>query len=92
MGSSISTHSICGFYKVEALASDKGWAHEKIADPWLIAIAKEKGYTIVTSELPVPSLNKVNPSRNVKIPDVCKQLNVRCIDMNQFFKEVGLSV
>ncbi|EMC52961.1 DUF4411 family protein [Streptococcus mutans] len=82
----------CGYYKEEALISDKGWAHERIADPWLIAIAKEKDYTIVTSELSVPSLSKVNPSRSAKIPDVCKQLKIRCIDMNQFFREVELSV
>ncbi|AWN18760.1 MULTISPECIES: DUF4411 family protein [Streptococcus] len=82
----------CGFYKQEALIADKGWAHEKIADPWLIAISKEEGYTVVTSEQPVTNLNQGRPSRNAKIPDVCHQLNVNCIDMNQFFREINLSV
>lgn len=64
----------------------------KIADPWLIAISKEEGYTVVTSEQPVTNLNQGRPSRNAKIPDVCHQLNVNCIDMNQFFREINLSV
>ena len=32
----------CEYYKEEALSADRGWANEKIADPWLIAIAKEE--------------------------------------------------
>ncbi|WP_141565402.1 DUF4411 family protein, partial [Streptococcus sobrinus] len=48
--------------------------------------------TVVTSEQPVTNLNQGRPSRNAKIPDVCHQLNVNCIDMNQFFREINLSV
>ena len=37
-------------------------------------------------------LNEISPSKNAKIPDVCEELNVRCISMNQFFEEIGLSI
>ncbi|MTV80879.1 DUF4411 family protein, partial [Streptococcus pneumoniae] len=79
-------------YKDTALVSDKGWANERIADPWLIAIAKKENYTIVTDEIKNVNLNDVNPSRNAKVPDVCEKLNVQCISMNQFFKEISLSI
>ncbi|VQD78527.1 Uncharacterised protein [Streptococcus pneumoniae] len=79
-------------YKDTALLSEKGWANERIADPWLIAIAKKENYTIVTDEIKNVNLNDVNPSRNAKVPDVCEKLNVQCISMNQFFKEISLSI
>lgn len=82
----------CVLYNDAVLASEKGWAHEKIADAWLIAIAKKENYTIVTDEIRNPNLNRIHPSKNAKIPDVCEQLGVRCISMNEFFKEVQLSV
>lgn len=68
--------------------SEKGWANEKIADAWLIAIAMKENYTIVTEENRVINLNKINPSKAAKIPDVSDQLGIRCINMNQFFEEV----
>lgn len=82
----------CGYYKSEAIMSDRGWGNVRIADPWLIAIAKEKGYTIVTDEIKNPNLNLKNPSKSVKIPDVCHGMGVRCITMNQFFEKVGLLI
>lgn len=80
------------YYKDSALTSEKGWANDKIADPWLIAIAKKMNYTIVTDEVKNVNLNLANPSKNAKIPDVCQQLGVRCISMNQFFEEISLSI
>ena len=79
-------------YKDTALSSEKGWANEKIANPWLIAIAKSENYTIVTDEIKNINLNAMNTSKNAKVPDVCEELNVRCISMNQFFEEIGLSI
>lgn len=79
-------------YSEKALISDKGWAHERIADPWIIAIAKLEEITIVTNEVSNPNLDAKNPSKNPKIPDICKELNVKCIDMNTFFKEVKLAI
>ena len=82
----------CGFYKDSALFSGRGWANEKIADAWLIAIAKKLNLTIVTDEARNVNLNLINPSKNAKIPDVCDQLGIRCINMNQFFDEVSLRI
>lgn len=80
------------FYKQEALSSDKGWAHERIADPWLIGIAKQDGLTIVTSETNNINLHATTPSKAAKIPDICKDLQIRCIEMNTFFQEVKLKI
>ena len=82
----------CKYYKSAALIDDRGWAHEKIADPWLIAIAKERELTIVTSEVRNPNLHNPNGNRAAKIPDVCDELGVKCIDMNGFFEEINLRV
>jgi len=54
------------------------------ADPFLIALAKCRAWTVVTSEK--PNNSPVRP----KIPNVCKGLNVRWIKLLEFFREVKL--
>jgi len=54
------------------------------ADPFLIALAKCRAWTVVTSEK--PSNSSVRP----KIPNVCKSLNVRWIKLLEFFREIDL--
>jgi predicted nucleic acid-binding protein len=54
------------------------------ADPFLIALAKCKGWTVITSEKP-----KTDPNAPPKIPDVCRQHNVKCISVIEFFREQG---
>jgi hypothetical protein len=44
------------------------------ADPWLIAVAAVKGYILVTYEVSSPDSKSL-----IKIPDVAKQFNVKCI-------------
>lgn len=85
----VATHSC---YKDAALESAKGWAQEIIADPWIIAIALRDDLTIVTNEKRNPNLTSGNPSKSAKIPDVCDDLGIRCITMNEFFAETGLSI
>ena len=58
----------------------------------MIAIAKRENYTIVTDEVKNINLSDKNPSKNAKIPDVCEEFKIRCISMNQFFVEIGLSI
>ncbi|GHV82445.1 hypothetical protein AGMMS49991_10030 [Spirochaetia bacterium] len=65
----------CGFYKERALAN---WSAEDIADPWIIASAMANNYTVITMESGAGSLQKNQPSSNAKIPDICKQFNVKC--------------
>mgnify|MGYP007046610091 CR=1 FL=1 len=80
-------------YKESALTAQvRGWANEDIADPWIIAIAKELGLTIVTEEQKVPNLGQGNPVKSAKIPDICDDWGVRCISRNDFFEEVKLTV
>jgi hypothetical protein len=50
------------------------------ADPFLVALAKTKEWTIITSEKP-------NPGGRPKIPDVCKKYNVKCLSLIEFFRE-----
>lgn len=50
-------------------------------DPWVIALALERHLTVVTSEKASTTLLKP------KIPDVCKDLGLPCIEIVDFFRE-----
>lgn len=69
------------------------WSREKIADTWLLAMAKKENYTIVTAETPNPNLHKnASPSKSAKIPDVAKELGIECINQNEFFARIDLKI
>jgi len=53
------------------------------ADPFIIALAKSKDWTVVTSEIPDPQ------RKRPKIPDVCQVYDVKCISLVEFFREQG---
>ena len=55
------------------------------ADSWLIAYAKQKNYIVVTHELPSPFSEKV-----VKIPDVCANYMVPCVDPFTMLKALNI--
>jgi hypothetical protein len=57
-----------------------------LADPWLIAHAMDMNSTVVTKENIESAMN----SKRVKIPNVCKNMGVRCIDDFEFIKEIGV--
>lgn len=64
------------------------WSLIEKADPWLIAIAKVYGYTIVTMEERDRNLNPKFPTRKEpRIPDVCAALGVDCINLYELMKE-----
>ncbi|MCF7895877.1 MAG: DUF4411 family protein [Candidatus Omnitrophica bacterium] len=56
-----------------------------MADPWVIAHAIAEQATVVTKEDPAPSLTK-----KIKMPDVCKALNVECINDFEFLAKMGV--
>lgn len=56
-----------------------------VADPWVIAHAMAENAVVVTKEEPTPLLTK-----RIKIPDVCKELKVKCINDFQFLNEIGI--
>jgi hypothetical protein len=51
------------------------------ADPFIIALAKSRGLTVITSEKSRP--------RKPNIPDVCKAYDVKCVTLQEFFREQG---
>ena len=52
-------------------------------DPWVIGLAKARGFTVVTAEKASGSLAKP------KIPDVCGELGIPCIEIVDFFRKQG---
>ena len=46
------------------------------ADRWIIALAKLKGWVVITHETSVKSKRK--PDRNLYIPDVCNDMKIPC--------------
>lgn len=79
-------------YSDLALTNTQSWTNDNIADGWIIAIAKQDNLTIVTNETKNSNLNSNQPSKSAKIPDIAEDLGVRCIDMNEFFKEIELLI
>jgi hypothetical protein len=75
-----------GFYKIDAL---KSWSDPAVADPFLIAVAIQNNYTVITGERPNTGLNKTNPSPKVKIPDICKQFNVKWGNLFYMLNQLG---
>lgn len=57
-----------------------------LADPWLIAHAMDTNSTVVTKE----NIDSAMNSKRIKIPNVCKNMGVRCIDDFEFIKEIGV--
>ncbi|MBI4704304.1 MAG: DUF4411 family protein [Deltaproteobacteria bacterium] len=53
------------------------------ADPFVIALAKAEGGTVVTSERPA------RLGQRPKIPDVCAAYGVPCLDLVEFFRAMG---
>ena len=53
------------------------------ADPFVIALAKLKNYTLVTNENPTGNLRKPN------IPDVCTAMNISSINLLQLIQNEG---
>jgi predicted nucleic acid-binding protein len=57
-----------------------------LADPWVIAHAMNEGATVVTKEEKITRLD----SKTVKIPNVCENMGVRCIDDYQMIEELNM--
>lgn len=51
------------------------------ADPFVIALAQERGLSVVTVETSKPT--------KPRIPDVCQQLGIDCIDLVTLFRLEG---
>jgi len=58
-----------------------------LADPWVIAHAMSHNATVVTKEVKITAAS----SKKIKIPNVCENMNVRCINDFQMIKELELN-
>ena len=56
-----------------------------VADGWLVAYARAKGYIVVTHELPA-----IDARSKVPIPNVCEALGVSYIDTFVMLRELGV--
>lgn len=57
-----------------------------LADPWVIAHAISEKAVVVTKEEKVTAMN----SKKIKIPNVCENMAVPCINDFQLIKELGI--
>lgn len=64
-------------------------SRQKDADPYLIAHAQDSNAVVVTQEL-LPKRSDVEPKRMRKIPDVCKHLNIECVDLVGFMRKESM--
>jgi len=62
-------------------AADGIWA-----DPYVIAVAQVHGGIVVTSELLAPS-----SAKNLKIPNICNDLDIECLSALEFIRHAGWS-
>lgn len=63
------------------------------ADPFVVAMAKAKGWMVVTGEHPSSSLALARPRKQhkLKIPNVCDEFTVEWIGIPDFIKEENWS-
>ena len=74
-------------YTERALAS---WSESNHADPWIVATATARKYTVITFEQSNPSLG-INPTSKPKIPDVCREFGVSCVSLYSFLETRNFS-
>lgn len=75
----------CRLYTEEAL---RNWSPPNVADPWIIASAKELNATIITFEAS-SNPNPNQPSRKAKIPDVAKNFGLTCNNLYYFMRQLN---
>ena len=73
-------------YRESALAE---WSRNNVADPWLIAVAKSHGLSIVTLEERNSNPNPKNPWRAAKIPDIADQFEVKTANLFTMMRALG---
>lgn len=52
------------------------------ADPFVIALAKHRGWTVINRE----RYKSPDPKGRPNIPNVCAHYGVECVDLNEFFR------
>jgi len=67
------------------------WSENSHADPWIVATAAARKYTIITFEQPNPALRTNHSTNKPKIPDISASLGVKCINLYQYLKHRNFS-
>ena len=77
----------CGYYNDTALAT---WSQITVADPWLIAASKAKGYDMVTFETNLHVLSSKNKTKKVRIPDVASHFDIEVMTLFDMMRELDI--
>lgn len=70
----------------------KAWAENHVADPWLIAVAKEHDLTIVTFETAKKTLNKNRPTSNAKVPNIAEDFGIEVVDLFSMMRTLDIKL
>ncbi|MBQ6344096.1 MAG: DUF4411 family protein [Anaerolineaceae bacterium] len=79
----------CGFYNDTAFTM---WANDKVADPWLVSVAQVRNLSLVTQETNTYVLNKSNPTKRIRIPDVANHFGVKVISLFDMMRLLSFSL
>lgn len=85
--------AVLKFLQESPLYNDKAlrsWSDINAADPWLIAAASAKGYTLVTFEQSAGRISPANPSGRPKIPDIAREFGVKCVNLFYFMNKMNI--
>ncbi|MDO5575181.1 MAG: DUF4411 family protein [bacterium] len=85
--------AVLKFLQESPLYNDKAlrfWSDANVADPWLIAAASAKEYTLVTFEQSAGKIVPTSPSGKPKIPDIAREFNVKCVNLFYFMNEMNI--
>jgi len=77
----------CGYYNDIALAN---WSDLTVADPWLIAAAKAKGFFLVTFETNIYNLDTRNKTKRVRIPDVANHFGLNTVKLFDMMRALNV--
>ena len=84
---------IINYIRESDLYSDQAlqtWSNIKVADPWIVAVAKVYDYTVVTFEKYNNSLSSKQPAKNPKIPNICEEFNVRYTGLFEMMEKLNI--
>lgn len=76
-------------YKQSAVTE---WSRATVADAWLIAAAKKKGYTLVTFEKFNQGVNANNKSKTARIPNIATDFNVKTVDLFYMMRALNIKL
>lgn len=79
MDEGIQKHAREVLKRYESLTKEGTGGH---ADPWVVALAKQRSLTVVSEEAPDPR----RKHQNIKIPDVCAAFSIPCINLRTLVK------